>query len=105
MVGQRLRDLREDADMTQDQLGEIVTLTKHAISSFERDINEPSDDIKIKFARFFKVSTDYLLGLTDHAKPTWDESRYLRLPADFPHQARTEAEEYVRYLHQKYNKK
>lgn len=103
--GQRLRNLREDADLTQEQLGKIVMLSKHSISSFELGKNEPKDDIKIKFAKHFKVSVDYLLGLTNDPKPHWGNSGYLRLPPGFPPQAKQEAEEYLNYLTQKHSKK
>ena len=103
MIGQRLRDLREDADMTQEDLGKVVMLGKHSISAFERDINEPKDEIKIRIARHFNVSVDFLLGLTDDAKPHWgDAGQYVRLPADCPAEIRKEAEEYIRYLAQKH---
>jgi len=103
MIGQRLRDLREDADLSQEELGKIVSLSNHSISSFELDKNEPKDEIKIKIAQYFKVSIDYLLGLTNDPKPAWDNSMsYIRLPMNFSPEARREAEEYIKYLAQKH---
>jgi transcriptional regulator with XRE-family HTH domain len=103
MIGQRLRDLREDADMTQEQLGKLAGLQKHSISAFELGKQEPGDEAKIAFAKHFNVSVDYLLGLTNNPKPIWDdEQAYIKLPHDCPPELRKEAEEYIKYLTQKY---
>ena len=69
MIGERLLDLRKDADLTQDDLAEILKINKHSISSYERDKSEPPDAIKIAIAQYFNVSTDYLLGITDDPMP------------------------------------
>lgn len=65
MDGKRLKDLREELGLTQKQLAEELHLTYHAISGYERNKSEPSDEIKIKMARYFNVSIDYLLGISD----------------------------------------
>lgn len=89
--------------MTQAQLGKLVSLGKHSISSFELDKNEPKDEIKMIFAKYFKVSVDYLLGLTNDPTPGWDkDTSYIRLPMNFSPQAKKEAEEYIQFLAQKY---
>ena len=66
MIGQRLRDLRIQKGLTQQQLADLLHLAKHNISAYERNFNEPPDAIKIAIALYFDVSVDYLLGLTDH---------------------------------------
>ena len=62
--GERRRALREDADLNQTELGEKLHLTQRKISYLERGKSEPSVGDLIAAARFFCVSTDYLLGLT-----------------------------------------
>lgn len=62
LIGERLYDLRKDAGMTQDELAELLKISKHSISAYERDKNEPPDSIKIAIARLFNVSVDYLVG-------------------------------------------
>ena len=99
-----MRDLRIDADMTQEQLGKIVGLQKHSISAYELDKQTAEDATIVKFARHFNVSTDFLMGLTDNPKPIWgDGQAYIKLPQNSPPELRREAEEYVKYLAQKYN--
>ena len=64
--GDRIRNLREDADLNQTQLGKAVNMTQRKISYIECGKIEPSIDDIIAFCHFFKVSSDYLLGIPDH---------------------------------------
>lgn len=61
--GEKIRNLREDKDMNQTQLGEAVNMTQRKISYIECGKYEPSMDDIIAFCRFFKVSADFLLGI------------------------------------------
>ena len=63
--GERIRNLREDADLNQTQLGRAVNMTQRKISYIECGKNEPSVDDIIAFCKYFKVSADFLLGLAD----------------------------------------
>lgn len=61
----RIRDLREDRDLTQREMGEILNCSQRVYSNYERgDLDIPTD-ILIKLAKFHNTSTDYILGLTD----------------------------------------
>lgn len=62
---ERLRALREDADINQTQLADAVHVDQRSISFYETGRYEPTLDTLIALARYFHVSTDYLLGLTD----------------------------------------
>lgn len=98
MIGERLLELRKDADLTQDDLAEILRINKHSISSYERNKSEPPDAIKIAIARYFNVSIDYLLGLTDTPAPLEKHHQVLRLPTGFPRRMLPELANYVEYL-------
>lgn len=102
MIGERLLELRKDAALTQDELAAILHINKHSISSYERNKSEPPDAVKIDMARFFHVSVDYLLGLTDDPSPPGREPNSLRLPARFPEAARRSLADYAEYLQSKY---
>lgn len=66
MIYQRIRHLREDKDMTQTQLGEILHCSQRIYSNYERgDVDIPTD-ILIRLADFHGVSVDYLLNRTDN---------------------------------------
>lgn len=62
---ERIRGLREDKDLTQEEMGKIVKATQKQISNWETGRNEPPYDILIKYTNYFKVSADYILGLTN----------------------------------------
>lgn len=63
---QRIRDLREDKDMTQTQMAKILSCSQRIYSNYERgDVDIPTD-ILIKIADYHNVSIDYLLGRTSN---------------------------------------
>ena len=63
--GDRIRNLREDMDLNQTQLGAAVNLTQRKISYIECGKNEPSVGDIVAFCHFFRVSADYLLGIPE----------------------------------------
>lgn len=64
--GERIRNLREDADLNQTELAKAVNMTQRKISYIECSKCEPSiDDIRA-FCRFFEVSADYLLEIPNN---------------------------------------
>ena len=66
--GDKIRNLRENLDLNQTKLGEKVNMTQRKISYIECNKCEPSVDDIIAFAKFFKVSADYLLGIDINIK-------------------------------------
>ncbi len=64
----RIRDLREDKDLTQKQMSEILSCSQRVYSNYERgDVDIPVSTL-IKLADFHNVSIDYLVGRTDNPK-------------------------------------
>ncbi len=61
----RLRDLREDMDLTQTQLVNILKMHKTTYTNYEQGKREPPFELIIKLAVFYDVSTDYIAGLTN----------------------------------------
>lgn len=62
---ERLRNEREDRDMTQKQLGEALNMSQRKISYLEKKQTEPPPDEIIAICKFFQKSADYMLGLKD----------------------------------------
>lgn len=58
-----LRMLRAKYKLSQQDVGDIVGLTSQAVSKWENDVAQPDNDSLIKLAKYFNVSTDYLLGI------------------------------------------
>lgn len=65
MLYKRIRDLREDKDLTQKQMGEILSCSQRVYSNYERGELDIPTEILIKLADFHKVSVDYILNRTD----------------------------------------
>ncbi|MBQ3004525.1 MAG: helix-turn-helix transcriptional regulator [Clostridia bacterium] len=61
----RIRDLREDQDLTQREMGEILSCSQRVYSNYERGELDIPTEILIKLADFHNVSVDYLLNRTD----------------------------------------
>ena len=65
----RIRDVREDRDFTQKEIAEYLHVKQNTYSQYETGKRQiPIKDL-ILLARFYKTSTDYLLGLTDRIEP------------------------------------
>ena len=61
----RIRDLREDHDLTQKELAKYLNCSQQVYSNYELGQRDIPTDILIKLANFYKVSTDYILGISD----------------------------------------
>ena len=65
----RIRDLREDADLSQREMAEELNCSQQAYSNYELGQRDIPTAVLIQLARFHKTSVDYLLGLTDEKMP------------------------------------
>lgn len=65
----RLRDLREDADMVQKQIAKVLGITTQQYSLYERGDREIPLHHAITLAKFYRVSLDYITGLTNRKNP------------------------------------
>lgn len=63
-IGDRIRALRTNAGMTQVELANKLNISNSTLSQYESGARTPSDDMKLKIAALFQVSTDYLLSGT-----------------------------------------
>ncbi len=63
--GERVKQLRLDAGMTQEQLAGRIWVSKAAVSNYELSERNPSPETIIKIAKVFGVTTDYLFGLEE----------------------------------------
>ena len=65
----RIRDLREDRDLNQTKVAQMLGMSQTGYSKYETGENDVPTAILIKLARFYGTSVDYILGLTDERKP------------------------------------
>lgn len=64
----RIKDLREDHDLSQQQVADYLGMKQPQYSRYERGLRDVPTDILIRLAKFYKTSTDYILGLTNNSK-------------------------------------
>lgn len=72
LVGERIRNTREDMDMLQQELADAVKINVSVLSRIEKGARQIRDDELVKIADKLHVTTDYLLGRTDDARPLKD---------------------------------
>lgn len=65
----RIRDLREDKDLSQIKIAKFLNMSQTGYSKYEVGTNDIPTKILIQLARFYNTSVDYLLGITDEIKP------------------------------------
>ena len=61
----RIRDLREDHDLTQQEVSSFLSMKQPQYSRYERGERDIPTDVLIRLAKLYKTTTDYILGLTD----------------------------------------
>ena len=66
---QKIRDLREDKDLTKTQIAKILNCSQRIYSNYERGEVDIPTQVLIKLAEFHGTSVDFLLGLTDEKRP------------------------------------
>ncbi|MCT2882633.1 helix-turn-helix domain-containing protein [Lentilactobacillus buchneri] len=77
-LGTRLKQLRNEKGLTQEELGKKINVSKASISLYEKNMREPSRESLLTFANYFDVTTDYLLGNTTSRQgkaPDWADEQ------------------------------
>lgn len=75
---ERLRDLREDADLTQKDVGKLLNTTQQQYAKYELGVQEIPTHHLLTLADYYHVSTDYILGRAD-----WDDAMLYRIFASW----------------------
>lgn len=66
--GKKIKELRSSKRISQRELSEVLDISPATISRYEKELIEPTEEVIVKTAIYFGVSTDYLLGLTSCPK-------------------------------------
>ena len=69
MFFKRLADLRTDKDKTQQEIADILLCNRQVYARYERGIREIPVSMLLALAKYYNVSVDYILELTDDPKP------------------------------------
>lgn len=67
----RIKDLREDHDLKQKDIAQLLKITQQQYSLYEKGIRTIPIEFLIILANYYNVSLDYITGLTDNPKPNW----------------------------------
>ncbi|PEM33436.1 helix-turn-helix domain-containing protein [Bacillus pseudomycoides] len=115
MIGEIIKKLRRERNITQEQLGNAIGVSKMAISYFEKGKKAPGRETLEKIADYFNITTDYLLGRSDDPELTEYESKVVTeegnniiklietLPKEERQKAWEQLEMYVNYIKFKKN--
>ena len=69
---ERIKELREDKDMSQEKLSKLLNIGQQTLSQYESNKRKLPIDLLEKYAVIFKVSVDYIMGLTNDPTPHWN---------------------------------
>ncbi len=62
--GEIEKNLRLNNGLTMEEVAKAIGINRSDISRYERDMTKPNSEVVVKFAKYYKVTTDYLLGLS-----------------------------------------
>lgn len=65
----RLRDLREDNDLTQTNIAKLLNIKQNTYSQYESGVRQIPIDTIVKLCKFYNTSVDYIIGLTNEKRP------------------------------------
>lgn len=68
-LAKRIKELRTEKNLTQEEFGKVFGIVKSTVSLYESGKSTPDDEIKKKIAEYFNVSLDYLMGASDIKNP------------------------------------
>ena len=105
LLGVRLKQLREEAGLTQQQLASMLNLAQQTVGHYEVNRSEPSIKTIELLARIFNTSTDYLLGLSNTKHPNNHQNKLDLSSLDLPKEALKEIENFTEFMRQKYKDK
>lgn len=106
----RLKQLRKEANLTQEELASKLNKTRSTIAGYETERKEPDYDTLKCIADFFNTSIDYLLGYTDIRNPYSNDDKsatktYPNLDkSGLPEEAIKQIEDYIEFIKQKYKR-
>lgn len=115
LIGEKIKELRKNSKITQEQLGNAIGVSKMAISYFEKGKKSPGRESLEKIADYFGVTTDYLLGRSEDPELNEEEDKAVSkegknimsliesLPEDERKKAWEQLEMYVTYMQNKKN--
>ena len=104
MIGKKLRELREHANLTQTEMARFLGVTQAAYQRYETGERSVPDDIKNKLADYYHVSIDYLMGRSARQNDHILAAHRVGGIDDLPEEAQKQLDDYIEFLRNKYKK-
>lgn len=101
-LGNRLKDLREEMNLTREELAYKLNISYSAVSKYETNVRFPDKETLYKLADYFNVSVDYLLGRSDIRKIE-TKAYHSNDLSGLPDEAIKQIDDYIDFIKQKYN--
>ncbi|KMO85692.1 LexA family transcriptional regulator [Megasphaera cerevisiae DSM 20462] len=79
-LGGRIKQLRTEAHLTGEEFGELFGVAKSTVSLYENNKSTPDDEIKIKMCKYFNISLDYLMGLSNNRYNKKEPQKGIKIP-------------------------
>ena len=98
MFGERLKQLRREKNLKQEDLANIIGISKSSVSHYETDKDEASDKVKLAIARYFNVSMDYLFGIIDEPVAWYHQDKFIRVPVNMNDDEKNMLLEFMAFL-------
>lgn len=113
ILGQRLKLLRQEAGLTQEEFGKPYNLRKSTISQYESGDSRPDDELKKQIALDYNVSLDWLMGISDIRNYLDNSNVTIALHSDetsldysdLSDEAKKEVQDFIEYVRHKYKDK
>ena len=98
MIGKRLKKMRKDKGINEEELAGIIGVQKSTVSLYKLGKNDPPDKVKIEIAKYFNISLDYLIGGIDEPVPYFRKDLFVRLHDDMSEEEKYLLLKYMDYL-------
>jgi len=110
ILGNRLKTLRLEAGLTQEEFGKPYSLKKSTVSQYESGSSRPDDALKKRIATDYNVTLDWLMGMSDIRN--YSDNKYITVALhndteydDLPDEAKNEINSFIEFVKQKYKDK
>lgn len=100
--GQRLRLLREEKKMVQKEIAGLIDVSESTVGKYENGLRTPTPETIIKLAKYFEVSSDYLLGYSEIRETAEEILKNLKIDPTISENALKEIEDFVVFIKHKY---
>ena len=98
MIGERLKQLRQERGISQEDLAKIIGVRNTSVSMYETNRSSPNERIMSVIVQYFNVSADYFMGIIDEAVPPYSKDAFIPMPSGLPEAERVLLHDFVEFV-------